>query len=230
MAQLMPFVEQDNLDKQADAYARRDFGNPTRFSWWPWGDFWTTPQFATAQPNPALSVRLDVFACPSDERALQATYLVGDGLTVAFTTYEGVSGSGNRLNDGILYWRSTTRLIDVTDGTSNTLVIGERPPSADLQYGWWFAGSGWDNRGAGDVLLGARETSAAAFLGCPAGKVGLQAGNVNDPCDQLHFWSLHPGGANFALADGSVRFVSYRANNVLPALCTRSGGEIVNDF
>jgi prepilin-type processing-associated H-X9-DG protein len=230
MAQLMPYVEQDNLFWVADGYARRDFGNPARFSWWPWGDFWTNPQFLTAQPNPALSVRLDVLACPTDERALQATYLVGDGLTVAFTSYQGVSGTGNGRWNGILYWRSATRIVDVGDGLSNTLLIGERPPSADLQYGWWFAGSGWDSFGSGDVVLGARETSAAASLGCPAGKVGLQAGNVNDTCDQLHFWSLHPGGANFTLADGSVRFVGLGANVVLPALCTRGGGEVVNDF
>jgi prepilin-type processing-associated H-X9-DG protein/prepilin-type N-terminal cleavage/methylation domain-containing protein len=230
MAQLMPYVEQDNLFRLADTYARRDFGNPTKFSWWPWGDFWTTPQFATAQPNPALGVRLDVLACPTDERALQATYLVGDGLTVAFTSYQGISGMGSGRWDGILYWRSATRIADVGDGLSNTLLIGERPPSADLQYGWWFAGSGWDGYGSGDVVLGASETAAAAFLGCPADKVGLLPGNVQDTCDQLHFWSLHPGGANFALADGSVRFLAFSAKGVLPALCTRGGGEVVNDF
>jgi prepilin-type N-terminal cleavage/methylation domain-containing protein/prepilin-type processing-associated H-X9-DG protein len=230
MAQLMPFVEQENLYKQADAHARRNFGNPSRFSWWPWGDFWTTPQFATAQPNPALGVRLDVYSCPSDSRALQATYLVGDGLLVAFTSYQGVSGAGNGRTDGLLFFRSAVRFMDITDGASNTLAIGERPPSADLQYGWWFAGSGWDGYGSGDVVLGARETFAASFLGCPADRVGLQPGNVNDTCDQLHFWSLHPGGANFALADGSVRFLPYSTNNILSALCTRSGGEVVTDF
>jgi prepilin-type processing-associated H-X9-DG protein len=42
----------------------------------------------------------------------------------------------------------------------------------------------------------------------------------------FHFWSPHPGGANFALADGSVRFLPYAANDVLPALATRAGGEV----
>jgi prepilin-type N-terminal cleavage/methylation domain-containing protein/prepilin-type processing-associated H-X9-DG protein len=230
MAQLMPYVEQDNLYRKAETYARKDEGNPRSFSWWPWGDFWTTPQFATAQPNPALSVRLEVLSCPMDARALQATYLVGDGLTVAFTSYQGISGTGNDRNDGVLYWQSTTKFMSITDGTSNTLIIGERPPSADLNYGWWFAGAGWDGYGSGDVVLGALETSASVFLGCPATKVGLQPGTVNDSCDQLHFWSLHSGGANFAFADGSVRFLGYSVNNVLPALCTRSGGEVVSDY
>ena len=43
----------------------------------------------------------------------------------------------------------------------------------------------------------------------------------------FHFWSLHPGGANFAFADGSVRFLSYSADSVMPALSTRAGGETV---
>ena len=38
------------------------------------------------------------------------------------------------------------------------------------------------------------------------------------------------GGANFALADGAVRFLPYNADRILPALCTRSGGEVVSDF
>jgi prepilin-type processing-associated H-X9-DG protein len=43
----------------------------------------------------------------------------------------------------------------------------------------------------------------------------------------FHFWSLHPGGANFALCDGSVRFLAYSADNVMPALASRAGGEAV---
>jgi prepilin-type processing-associated H-X9-DG protein len=42
-----------------------------------------------------------------------------------------------------------------------------------------------------------------------------------------HFWSLHSGGANFAFADGSVRFLRYEAAAIMPALATRAGGEVV---
>jgi prepilin-type processing-associated H-X9-DG protein len=44
----------------------------------------------------------------------------------------------------------------------------------------------------------------------------------------FHFWSLHPGGAHFAFADGSARFLSYSADSVLPALATRAGGDIAD--
>ena len=47
-------------------------------------------------------------------------------------------------------------------------------------------------------------------------------------CHHHHFWSLHPGGGNFAFADGSVRFLRYSAASVLPALATRAGGETVS--
>ncbi len=40
-------------------------------------------------------------------------------------------------------------------------------------------------------------------------------------------WSLHGGGANFAFCDGSVRFLPYSADAILPALATRAGGEVV---
>ena len=61
---------------------------------------------------------------------------------------------------------------------------------------------------------------------CPASKSAFQPGRLSDDCDQCHFWSLHTGGANFAFADGSVRFLTYSASPVLPALGTRDGGEV----
>jgi prepilin-type processing-associated H-X9-DG protein len=48
-------------------------------------------------------------------------------------------------------------------------------------------------------------------------------------CDTHHFWILHPSGGNWLFADGSVRFLPYTSNAILPALATRSGGEVVAD-
>ncbi len=231
MAQMMPYYEQDNLYRQADTWARSGGWN-----YWPWGDFWDNPQ---TPANPALGTKVATLTCPADGREdlVMPGSQAGLNGSVAFTGYLAVAGiQGNEAyNDGasqgIMYWKSATKITDVTDGTSNTLMVGERPPSSDLQYGWWFAGSGYDGSGLGDVLMGAYSTNYAASLGCPASKVGLQEGKFSEPCDQPHFWSPHTGGANFVLGDGSVRFVSYSTNNVLlQGLSTRNGGEVVNNY
>src|SRR5262249_18130300 len=147
---------------------------------------------------------------------------------VAFTGYLGVAGSTEGTQgkaDGILFWTSKVRLTDISDGTSNTLMVGEGPPSAGLYYGWWFAGGG-SAHGVGDVVLGARSVTYAASLGCSSTYVGLQPGKVSNNCDQAHFWSLHSNGANFLMGDGSVKFVTYSANTILPQASSRSGGEV----
>jgi prepilin-type processing-associated H-X9-DG protein len=48
---------------------------------------------------------------------------------------------------------------------------------------------------------------------------------MQDPCDMFRFWGLHAGGSNFLFADGAVRFLTYNAAPLLPALATRNGGE-----
>jgi prepilin-type processing-associated H-X9-DG protein len=142
-------------------------------------------------------------------------------------------------------------------------MVGERPPSSDLVWGWWFAGAGYTGlpisyytgkatgnpkgwtsftqKGTGDVFLGAREDHYWTWSkGQPEGKndpicagppkVGLQPGTLSSFCDQVHFWSLHTGGGNFLLGDGSVRFMTYSQDNILPQLCTREAGEPTPNF
>jgi prepilin-type N-terminal cleavage/methylation domain-containing protein/prepilin-type processing-associated H-X9-DG protein len=236
MAQLLPYVEQQNLYKQADTWARTGPGN---YPWWPWGDFWINPE--SSPPNPALGTVLKIWRCPADSRPLiwQDTadfpYIAG-GTKIAFTDYvanasgdEGdrnYNGSGN--DSGVAYWKSSLKLLDITDGTSNTILVGERPPSASYEFGWWFAGAGWDGSGVGDVLMGARAYGYAASLGCPASKVGLQPGTAFNDCDQVHYWSMHATGSNFLFCDGSARLVQYNGNIILPQMSTRNGGEVVD--
>lgn len=237
MALIMPFWEQDNLYRQADSWARS--GTAANYQYWPWGGFWLSPQ---TPANPAMGVIVQTLKCPGDSRqsrTLPGPQWGGIG-DVAFTGYLGVSGgisaelgaesdATKSAKFGIFTKEFSKgyfcRLADVTDGLSNTLMVGERPPSADLYYGWWFAGAGWDGSGSGDVLMGARDVPVATAIGCPATSVGLQPGRPNVTCDQAHFWSFHSGGANFLLGDGSVRFVRYSADNILPQLMSKAGGE-----
>jgi prepilin-type processing-associated H-X9-DG protein len=166
-----------------------------------------------------------LYVCPSDSRTL--TTQISHGYRVAFTCYLGCMGLNLHSRDGVLYDDSRVRLADVLDGSSQTIAAGERPPSADFWYGWWYAGHGQDTTGSADMVLGVRERRAVFIRGCPRGPYSFQPGRVSSPCDQFHFWSLHYGGGNFLFTDGSVRFLSYAADSVLPALSTRAGGEVV---
>src|SRR5262249_52434244 len=144
-------------------------------------DYWDSPP--STPENPALPVVIKTWICSADARTYQAADEKGN--VVAFTSYLGVSGVASGDSAGGLYWGSKVRVTDITDGSSNTFLVGERPPSADLFYGWWFAGSGYDSLGTGDVVLGVREFAYATFLGCPSGKVNFQPGRLSDACDQI---------------------------------------------
>jgi prepilin-type processing-associated H-X9-DG protein/prepilin-type N-terminal cleavage/methylation domain-containing protein len=186
------------------------------------------PIYPYRMPHYGIMTPIKLFSCPADGRA-DSPHPTHNSLRVALTDYLGVLGTNYQVEDGVLYWGSRTRFTDITDGTSNTLLVGERPPSPDFWYGWWYAAAGQDGSGSADTVLGVRELHAADdpySANCPAGPYHFVPGNLNDMCDTFHYWSLHSGGANFLFADGSVEFLSYAADSVLPALSTRSGGEI----
>src|SRR5262249_31667482 len=150
-------------------------------------------------PHYGIMTPVKLFGCPADGRlgTPQPTY--GD-LRVALTSYLGVLGTDFRTSDGVLYWGSRTRLTDIRDGTSTTLMVGERPPSPDFWYGWWYAADGQGNSGSGDTVLGVRELrydNDPYTTGCPPGPYRFGPGKLAEQCDLFHFWSLHPGGANF---------------------------------
>jgi prepilin-type processing-associated H-X9-DG protein len=169
-----------------------------------------------------------VFLCPSDGRIRRSQPVGLDRAEVAFTSYLGAEGTDVSRADGVLYLDSRVRLGDITDGTSNTLLAGERPPSANLNFGWWYAGWGQNKTGSAEMVLGVRELSVhPSLLHCPPGSNKYQAGRTSQMCDTLHFWSLHIGGAHFAFADGSVRYLAYSADPLMPALATRAGSEAV---
>src|SRR5439155_997426 len=125
---------------------------------------------------------------------------------VALTSYLGVSGTDWQSHDGVLFHGSVVRLIDISDGTSNTVAVGERPPSFDFRYGWWYGGAGQRGSGSLDSHLGTREINWSVGSACPQTPNHFRAGRIDDPCAHFHFWSLHENGAHFLLADGSVRF------------------------
>lgn len=117
----------------------------------------------------------------------------------------------------------------VTDGLSNTVMIGERPPSPDLDYGRWVSG-GYDVRAASaptTLRYLTSDGSGVTGTACQSPAYFGPGDNTNY-CSFNHFWSWHTVGGNFAFGDGSVRFLSYSANQILIPLSTRAGGEVVN--
>jgi prepilin-type N-terminal cleavage/methylation domain-containing protein/prepilin-type processing-associated H-X9-DG protein len=211
-ARILPYIEQDALwqDAQAD-YAR------TRIPFYP-----------PAHTGFGTPVRL--YSCPSDGRAdvAQDTH---DNVRAALTNYVGVIGTNSGLADGALVGERAISLAEITDGASGTLLVGERPPSTDFWFGWWYAGGSTTSGGASDdMLLGVHDLKLGDGRWtrfCPGGPYDFEPGTIGDECDAFHFWSLHPGGAHFLFCDGSVHFLSYSANAILPALATRAGGETV---
>src|SRR5437868_10610502 len=65
LAQILPFIEQDNVYKKAEQWARTGPGN---YPWWPWGDFWVNPM--SSPPNPGLGTQIPIYKCPSDPRSV----------------------------------------------------------------------------------------------------------------------------------------------------------------
>jgi prepilin-type processing-associated H-X9-DG protein/prepilin-type N-terminal cleavage/methylation domain-containing protein len=208
LTRLLPYLEQEALWQQAlQAFARERF-------------FERPPHY------PILGRLVPAFVCPSDDRA--ATPWAFGSLRVAFTSYQGVAGTDRTRLDGILYLDSRVRLTDIRDGTSNTVAVGERPPSRDHALGWWYAGWGQAKDGSCEMHLGVRERNVhTRYRRCSPGPYHFTRSGIESNCDVFHFWSQHPGGAHFLFADGSVRLLHYDADAILPALATRIGGEVI---
>ena len=181
-------------------------------------------------PHTGMAAAPRVFACPADARAAGPQKALRNDVTAGLTSYLGVSGTATAARDGVLFNGSAVRLGDIADGASHTLLVGERPPDAGFDLGWWYAGYGIDGSGRFDLVMGVAEPDPSPLTqpacGAPRMAFGPAAG-TGDRCAAFHFWSPHAGGAHFACADGSARFVPYSAAPVMPALATRAGGEAV---
>jgi prepilin-type processing-associated H-X9-DG protein len=151
-------------------------------------------------------------------------------LEVGLTNYVGVLGTDAASENGCLFLGSAVRFSDITDGTSNTLLVGERPPNAQLNFGGWYAGIGQSDDGDARSVLGVTDFNIVGPIygwDCMRGPYEFGPGRFDSNCDVFHFWSPHAGGANFLMADGSVHFLAYSAAPLMPSLATRAGGEPV---
>ena len=214
---LRPHLEQEALWREAQTeYARKRL---------PFG-------LTQADQHAGMDRKSPAFACPSDWRVGTAWTVTSYGARtshVTHTSFLGVAGRTSTQHEGVLYSNSKVRLEHVLDGTSNTLLFLERPPSDDLKFGWLYAGAGQDGRGSLDSFLGVREKNYVPWRQeCGPGPFAFRPRRADDPCAAFQFWSPHPGGAVAAFCDGSARLLPYSADAILPALATRAGGEVVS--
>ncbi|MEZ6121810.1 MAG: DUF1559 domain-containing protein [Planctomycetaceae bacterium] len=193
------------------------------------GDFFAGGGLKTPSCEPLMQTQLSLLKCPSDGSVdgLHSTFFQWEGTEVAATSYKGVLGdtqvgglasihSGSlpdchdsgRCN-GLFYrssWRSAERFRNITDGSSQTLLVGEDVPEQNDHSAAFYSNGDW------------------ASCHVP---LNWFPGTPQDWPNVVSFRSRHPGGAQFALADGSVHFVSENIDHQLyRALSTKNGGEV----
>jgi prepilin-type processing-associated H-X9-DG protein/prepilin-type N-terminal cleavage/methylation domain-containing protein len=214
LAKLSPYIEQNALWSQI------------------LNDYRVNPNPFRRPRHTAIGTPVRTFQCSSDSRSGEIHYFDNRNQTpTAFTSYLGNSGTNCRSQDGTIVFTQSLRINHISDGASNTLLLGERPLGPDIRFGWWYSAQGQDDTGSLDFVLGVRELNIIQsryrqYRECTSNSSFLTDDN-QQLCSIFHFWSLHSGGANFAFADGSVKFLPYSANDILPALATRAGGEVV---
>ena len=185
--------------------------------------------------NQAVHV-VDVFHCPSADAPFT------DGINRNGSNYVGVAGAGKTdgvidledndcgdlFVDGVLAYEHPTSISDITDGTSNTLAFGERIYLLEI----WTYGANWrgepPNRICAAAIKNLRYPPNANLdrIGYWVRDQSVPVEKRKIPRNDLIFGSHHSGGAHFALADSSARFVSDDIDfTVLQALATRDGGE-----
>lgn len=224
-AGLLPYVEQDNL------YNSLDF---------------TEPWSVAYGPNAvACQTLIPVFRCPSSgaprrsnsqgvPNRVPCTYLaVGSG-TDTRESATSADHLGRYHRDGLMYLDSDHRMASITDGTSNTLAIGEALVKFEVigfdldvvspqLLDHWYIGS----QGIGPTTDNAtREVSEAlGSTGVPINSIFKD--DIWVDAKEMCFSSHHTGGAQFVFGDSHVRFLSDGIDaRVYSALGTIAGGEV----
>lgn len=221
LARLLPYVEQMNLYQQGRVPSQ------------------------TLQASGIAAWQIKLFLCPSDGSSWSGPRSdAGNlmGFAVGQSNYKGVSGAnwgadssqgwaviptnwrnlgtngsydGLDNGDGIMFrsdYRIPTRMADIKDGSSNTFMLGEDIPALNEYCSWPYANNAY---GTCAIPPNAKSPGGGTF---PS----------SDWPNTWSFRSRHPGGLNFAYADGSVHFIDNAIDlSVYRAMATVAGGEAV---
>lgn len=210
-ADILPYVGNDPLYRSAVAAAEAE-PDPS------------------APPHVGFVTPVKAFTCPADGRL--GTAHTFERWTAGYGSYLGVHSAavpGDRvLAPGVFSRSPGVPASAVTDGTSSTVFVVERPPPADFQAGWWYPASPyWGRSGPHvDLVVNGEPRVTISGDGCSV-VTPFGPGRLDNPCDRLRVWSLHPSGANFLFGDGGVRYLGYGFAALLPAAATIAGGEVL---
>ncbi len=218
--QIMPFVERDDIASRWDPQERRDSTNDND------GDGFTNAMLTQMEIPTFLCPAMNPPSGPLRENRAPCSYLFSAGTQdVALLHYARYYGIPEPQYDGAIVptrtdlndtasanYKAETGMRSISDGTSNTFFLGETDfmprgvPSTEYGGVWAF------------------------------GYIGYSWGTTHHPFNKHDnqspvygaFRSEHPGGANFAMCDGSVRFTAGSIDRVLyDGLATRAGEEVV---
>ena len=230
MVQILPFMEQQPMYDKIDF--RFGIQNDPRGAATGWTAGWSTGNASLPTNSWIARQKISGFQCPSDSNdgVMNGRANAPGNIELGITNYKGCAGSnwawgsfaGSRIspwyatpfgnsNNGLdrgngIFFRANafeckTKIADVQaiDGTSNTFLAGEAIPQYCTHTWWW-----WYNG-----------TTATTGIPLNARAVCTNTGNANadliacrgDWPNNYSFMSRHPGGANFAFADGRVTFV-----------------------
>jgi prepilin-type processing-associated H-X9-DG protein len=234
-ALILPYLEQDNLYRSirfdlpltdpANDAARR------------------TPVKAYLCPSDTGPETVDVCDCGNPPSAAKTPVPITDG---AVCSYVGCLGGGSANNpdplcgcyewqpfNGVFHRNSHIRIADITDGTSQTIGVGERNSG--------FVQSIWAGVVPGAEMVYNQGTHPQpynpALPGCQNWRPSITAVvvhsrqyTVNAPNGSpASFHSAHPGGGNFLFLDGSCHFINNSIDlTIMRALCTRNYGEVIS--
>ncbi len=198
--------------------------------------FWNL-RFSDPKNQPVATAQLKVVQCPSVEpdRFMTSEVWAPYGGKAACTDYGPTAyvhatlldlGLVDRVGNaqGVMSQNFMTRLRDITDGTSHTILLAE---DAGRPKEWRLGRPGRDQAIIGGPWAGyGNQLFVAGSPPDGSSTPGPCAINCNN---DRQIYSFHPGGANIVLADGSVRFLKAGLDiRILARLVTRAGGEVVS--
>ncbi len=176
-----------------------------------------------AKNAPVRAVRIRTFICPSNPANFQRQTEKGK---VVLTSYAGchhdVEAPIDVDNHGVLFLNSSIRYNQITDGSSNTIFIGEKPVRSEDSLGWVS--------GTRATLRNTSGINEEDFFQSNRRRPGEEEKKPDTPLTVGGFASPHAGGAHFGFGDGSVHFLSENMNaTILGQLGHRADGKLLDE-